>query len=312
MVLIGVCTFLSVFFGIVALVNPALAKRVRVADRIAEYTMSKENHKTAVADEQKPYKVRRQRLNDAGWLGRIEGLLGRAEVNLSVQSFVIRWVAVVGLVSFLGAMFINVLLVIVIPGAAVAISLAYLRTRIANRLKRFDDGLFDMLTMVSNSLRAGHSFAQAIQIVHDDMYGPLREEMGRILGEMQVGVSLEEAFNRAADRIGSEDFSLIVIAITIQRQVGGNLAEVLEKISETIRERVHLAAEVKALTSQGRMSAIIFMVMPPVVGLMMFFMNPPYIELLFQSPIGVGMLIGGAISQGLGLIFIRKVIRIEA
>lgn len=312
MVLIGLGTFLSVFFGVMVMARGAFRTRVRVIDRLGAYTLSEETKRNLVVGEKKPRRVRRQRMDTAGWLGRIEGLLIRAEVNVDAQRFVIRWVAVVGLISLFGALFINVLLVIIVPGASVVMSLTYLRARIAKRLKRFDDGLFDMLTMVSNSLRAGHSFAQAMQIVHDDMYGPLREETGRILAEMQVGVGLEEAFNRASDRIGSEDFNLIVIAITIQRQVGGNLAEVLEKISETIRERVHLQSEVKTLTAQGRMSAIIFMVMPPAVGLMMFFMNPPYIELLFQSSLGISMLIGGAISQGIGFLFIRKIVQIEA
>ena len=125
-----------------------------------------------------------------------------------------------------------------------------------------------------------------------------------------MGLHMEEALVRASNRIGSEDFDLIVTAIGISRQVGGNLAEVLDKISTTIRDRVRLQREVKSLTAQGRISAFVFMFMPAMIGCLLYLVNPAYMNVMIESKVGLLMLGVAFFGQLVGYLFIRKIIHV--
>lgn len=241
---------------------------------------------------------------------RIENALRKADVQVPVREFIVRWMAVTVclviagyLLAGFGGSFICFF------GTCMSTGL-YLRVRGEQRIRRFNDGLQDMLTVISNSMRSGHSFAQAVHIVCEDLHGPVQAELQKIEQETQVGLSMEEALDRASERIGSEDFDLIVTAIGIQRQVGGNLSDVLDKISGTIRDRVRLQREVKALTAQGRISALIFMLMPAAIGCILYLMNPSYMGVMIHSLPGILMLVLAGIGQIIGFFFIRKIIHI--
>lgn len=305
MEVIGLLTLVSAFFACYGVLRLAVGSRVQVNRRVA--VMSGEN-KSEHGQRKTRTKAKR---GGTSWMAKLEMALKRAEIDLQTREFVVRWVLItfcLFILVDLASDFIGAILVVCISGFG---TLVYLRMRVGRRSRRLNEGLTDMLTIITNSLRAGHSFVQAIHLVSQDMHGPIQEELSRIESEMQLGVGLEEALQRASERVGSEDFGLIVTAISIQRQVGGNLAEVLERISDTIRERVKLKREVKALTSQGRLSAGIFMFLPPGVGVILYIMNPSYIGILFTSPMGLAMLIGAALGQGVGYFFIRKIINVE-
>ncbi|MBC7326231.1 MAG: type II secretion system F family protein, partial [Moorella sp. (in: Bacteria)] len=154
------------------------------------------------------------------------------------------------------------------------------------RVLRFNGQITDTLLIMANSLRAGFSFLQAVEVVQREMPPPIGREFGRTFRELSLGTPVEEALTSLVKRVKSEDLSLVVTAVLIQRQVGGNLAEVLEKIAHTIQERVRIQGEIRTLTAQGRLSGTIISVLPVFLVVVMLLINPGYISALFTHPTG--------------------------
>jgi tight adherence protein B len=187
----------------------------------------------------------------------------------------------------------------------------FLKKKQRERHTKFNQGLPDMLTTVIGSLKAGFSFPQALKSVAEESESPIKEEMETVLKEMQYGNSLEESLNSLKERIPSDDLDLMIQAILIQRQVGGNLATVLEKIVETIRERTKIQGQIRTLTAQGKLSGIVIALLPFILSLLIYLIKPDYMGALFSHPIGLG-LVGAAIISGiLGFILINKITTIE-
>jgi len=184
------------------------------------------------------------------------------------------------------------------------------RTKV-KRVQKFNSQIGDSLVVMSNSLRAGFSFLQAMEMVAREMPAPISDEFNRTLREMNLGTPTEEALLNLNKRIESEDLDLVITAVLIQRQVGGNLSEILDGISHTIRERIRIKGEIKTLTAQGRISGIIVGALPVVIGLVLAVINPTYIGSLFTNPVGWGMLTAGAISQTVGIALIKKTVDIK-
>jgi tight adherence protein B len=187
----------------------------------------------------------------------------------------------------------------------------WIRARKRSRINRFNLQLTDTLITMANSLRSGYSFFQAMELVAQEGQSPMKEEFARTLKEVNIGLSLEEAFGHLLERIESSDLELIVTAVLIQRQVGGNLAEVLEKISSTIRERVRLQGEIRVLTAQGRLSGLIVSLLPVALALFIQATNPEYLAVMFTDRLGILMLFFGVISQIIGIMLIRSIVRID-
>lgn len=187
----------------------------------------------------------------------------------------------------------------------------WLKRKTAQRLRKFNDGLPDMITTVVGSLRAGFSFPQALQTVVEEAENPMRDEISTVLKEMQYGSNLEEALYKLKERMPSEDLELMIQAILIQRQVGGNLATILDTIVQTIRDRNQIQRQIMTLTAQGRLSGIIIGLLPVVLAIVIYFIEPDYIGTLFTDPIGLGMIVAAIFFGILGFIFIRKMTRIE-
>ncbi|PKM44514.1 MAG: secretion system protein [Firmicutes bacterium HGW-Firmicutes-8] len=179
------------------------------------------------------------------------------------------------------------------------------------RVQKFNSQIGDALVVMSNSMRAGFSFLQATEMVSKEMPSPICDEFARTLREMNLGTPTEEALLNLTTRIESEDLDLVITAVLIQRQVGGNLAEILDGISHTIRERIRIKGEIKTLTAQGRVSGIIVGVLPVVIGLVLSVINPSYIGVLFTNPTGWAMLTAGVISQTIGIALIKKTVDIK-
>jgi len=189
--------------------------------------------------------------------------------------------------------------------------LLILKMKIDKRRKAFNDQLSDTITLIANALRTGYSFMQAIEMVSREMASPMGEEFARVLKEMNLGVTTEDALNNMAKRVNSEDLDLVITAVLIQRQVGGNLAVVLDSIANTIRERIKIKGHIKTLTAQGKISGIIIGLLPIVMGGMFYLINPEYIKILFIDPLGKIMLVAGVVSQFIGMMVIRKIINID-
>jgi tight adherence protein B len=188
---------------------------------------------------------------------------------------------------------------------------AALYAAIAKRRKLFNHQLGDALILIANSLRTGYSFMQAIEMVSREMPQPIGGEFARVLREMNLGVVTEDAMNSLAKRVDSDDLDLVITAVLIQRQIGGNLAEILDNIGGTIRERIRIRGEIKTLTAQGRISGMIIGALPFFIGLAIFATSPSYVSVLFTHPAGHAMLGGAVVSQLLGVILIRKIVNID-
>ncbi|MGV8984641.1 type II secretion system F family protein [Clostridium sp.] len=179
------------------------------------------------------------------------------------------------------------------------------------RINTFNEQLNEGTMIISNSLKAGYSFLQAVAAVSEETKDPFAKEFKKLLKEMSLGISEEIALKNMLNRIDSKDLLLIVNAILIQKDIGGNLSEILDNISETIRERQKIQNELKTLTAQGRLSGIIVMLIPIFLGITIYVLNKEYMMLMFTTPIGIGMIIAAVVNQILGLIMIKKIIKIE-
>lgn len=191
------------------------------------------------------------------------------------------------------------------------IPLAYVKHEKDQQLRLFNGQLADTLNLMANALRSGFSFLQAMDMASREMPTPLSTEWGSALKEMQLGVSTEQALENLSARVGSADLDLMVTAITIQRQVGGNLSEVLSNIHNTIKDRLRIQKEIQTLTAQGRISGYLIAGLPFFIALLLLFINPSYLGLLISKPLGWEMIGGGLVSQAIGFVIIRRIVNIK-
>ena len=243
---------------------------------------------------------------------RIELMMQQADWPIrgtEFEAILLLWGGLVGLVTFLvtlkGAMFFVGALVGILMGFAL------LGLRIRRRRKKFTNQLGDMLTMVANALRAGFSFMQAFELISREMDAPMGREVQLVVNEVNLGNTLESALDNMQRRVASPDFELVVTAVLIQRQVGGDLASILDTISETIAERVRMKREVMALTAQGRLSGLTVAILPFAFTIIMSFINPTYLMPLIETDTGRMFVAGGIILEILGIIIIRKIVDIQ-
>jgi tight adherence protein B len=243
---------------------------------------------------------------------RLETMLARAGVAMRPEEYILfQWIAAAlagGLLFIISGK--GLLLIL---GAPVGYMFPkwFVKKKERDRMAAFNDGLQDMITTIIGSLRAGFSFAQALKTVVQESENPIREEMETVLKEMQFGTTMEEALNHLKDRMPSEDLDLMIQSILIQRQIGGNLAVILETIVQTIRDRNKIQRQIRTLTAQGRMSGLVIGLLPIVIAILLYVIEPEYIGTLFVHPIGLMLLGAGAVSGTIGFVLIRKLTRIE-
>lgn len=187
----------------------------------------------------------------------------------------------------------------------------YVLLKIDRREAAFTNQLGDCLMMVANAMRAGFSFLQAMDLISKEMEPPISDEFKHVMRDISLGASVERALNDMDKRVGSSDFSLVVTAVLIQQQVGGDLAHILDTISDTIQDRIRMRREVRTLTAQGRMSGWVLAILPFGLGALISAMNPSYMEPLFTEKIGQ-IAIGMAIVMVLiGFFVIQRIVDID-
>lgn len=196
---------------------------------------------------------------------------------------------------------------LVIVGSLVFVNQVAARTR-----KRFETQLPDTLNLLATSLRAGYSLLQAVEAVGEEAPEPTRREFGRAMAEIRLGRPINDALDDIAERMNSQDFEWTVMAIGIQREVGGNLAEVLQTTSETMVQRNRLRREMKALTAEGRISAIVLSLLPIFLFLVISVVNPGYMEPMLQSTMGLIILGGGLVFIGIGIYWMSRIVKVDA
>jgi tight adherence protein B len=247
-----------------------------------------------------------------GFLTRLETLLERADLPLRGGEALMAWAGLTVVLALFGLIFLGS-----IPGMLVCALAGGLlpgfavRFKASRRQKAFMSQLPDTLNLLSSTLKAGYSFMQGVEAVSQEIDDPMGNELRRIVTEAQLGRPLEDAMDASAERMDSADFAWAVMAVKIQREVGGNLSELLLTVAETMTERERLRRDVSTLTAEGKMSAIVLGALPILLGLAMWGINPEYIDTLFTDSLGK-VLLGASIFAALaGFAWMKKIINID-
>jgi tight adherence protein B len=179
------------------------------------------------------------------------------------------------------------------------------------RVELFEKQLVNGVSVMCNCLRSGLTFQQAIESISNEMPAPISKEFGRVIKEIRLGNTIEKALTNMSNRLNSSDFKLLVSAVLIQRQVGGNLSDILANIASTIKERFKVKSEVKVLTTTGRTSGMVVGFMPVVLLLLFMLIKPDYIRLFFDTTLGMYMICTAVVLEIIGYMFIRKMVNIK-
>jgi len=243
--------------------------------------------------------------------GKIQKLIIQADLNISVGTFLVICVGLAVFGSCL-TMLLHLPAPMIPLGALLGFVPSFvLSMRRRKRLKKFGAQLPDALELIARALRAGHSLASGFQLVSQEMPPPIATDFQRTYDEQNFGVPLEEALKNLGDRVPNVDLGFFITAIAIQRQTGGDLAEILDKLGYVIRERFKLYGQVAALTAEGRLSGYILNGLPIIILLALLKLNPDYVMLLFRDPLGIKMLAIAGFMQVLGAIAIHKIVNIR-
>jgi tight adherence protein B len=260
-------------------------------------------------------------IGDRGFTRGIKSRIARADVKLRVSEYLglrLGFAALAGFVVYLlmdGAWLFVLLAVI----AGSFIPLIYLTIAARRRLRAFEDQLSQTLNLWVNALRSGYSVLQSMEAIATELPPPVSTEFERVVQEVRLGLSVPQALSNMLRRMPSDDLDLIVTAVNIQREVGGNLAEVLDTISFTIRERVRIKGEIRTLTAQGRLSGWIISLLPIGLAFILLTINADYMSQLWVDlpprvgPVPCGWLVIGAglIMMGIGIYLIQRIVDIE-
>lgn len=309
-----ILSFFAVLSVLAVLFYSSAAKRISLSKRIETHTRgpgSKDRHTRAISYKDLLRNLSRN-IAPKGLAANFEVDLIKADIPLKGEEAIMLWLFILIVPSLsvlvLTRDFLATLLVICL---GLAVPFFVIKVATSKRLIKFDNQISGALVIMANSMRAGFSFLQALEMVGKEMGDPMSSEVRRVLREMHLGVPTEEALINMGKRVGSEDFDMVITAILIQRQVGGNLAEVLGNISSTIRNRIQLASEVKVLTAQGKISGLLIGLLPIFICVAIFFMNREYIQILFTDPRGLTMLGIGLAGEIIGLLVIRRIVDIK-
>lgn len=325
--MLNVILFLTVLFTILILnigYYFATKERRNVKNRLVEAAAPKKTFEESPAfDSVKSLNLKNSRLMDLGSIlfskimGRklVEKLkkkLSNAGIALRPEEFMLL-LTIITLICFLAASFIlkNKYLSLVIGLVTFISPFLLINSLRKKRLLKLEMQLLDALLLLANGLRSGLSLMQAWSVTAKELNSPLAEEFHRVLRENSLGISLDTALMNMVERVDSKDVELVISGILIQREVGGNLAEVLDSIADTIDKRVKLRGKIRVLTAQGRLSGLIVSILPFALGAFIFIFHPEFGSILLTDSIGRMMLIGALVLLIIGVILIRKVVTID-
>lgn len=244
--------------------------------------------------------------------GKLQQILDQANIAWSAPQVLVNVSAGaligIALLMFLG---VPILAALAVGVAGFLLPLMYLNRRRKKRLKKLVNQLPDVFEMLSQALRAGHSLASGMQLISREMPDPAGTEFGRVFHEQNLGLKIEDSLRNMADRVGMLDVRFFVTAVLIQRQTGGDLAEVLDKIGKVIRSRIELFGKVQALTAEGRLSGYVLLALPVIVFGAMLQVNREYALILINTDLGRMMLTAAVVMQIMGWLMIKKIINIK-
>jgi tight adherence protein B len=242
----------------------------------------------------------------------LEGALEKADLPVHPAEALLFYVVATGVLTALTGVAtrnpVKMFMVLILMGALPPLILKFLGKR---RKRVFQGQLADTLQLLAGSLKAGYSLMQGVAAVSEEIDGPMGKELRRVVIESRLGRPLEDSLNEAAARMESADFAWVVMAINIQREVGGNLAELLMSVADTMIQRERLRRDVKALTAEGRVSAVVIGILPIALGAAMFSINPTYVKVLFTDKLGRMLAVGSVLLAAVGFWWMKKTIEVE-
>jgi tight adherence protein B len=247
----------------------------------------------------------------AGFKEGLERKLERAGVAMSPGEFVAVNVGAVIVAIIVGAILHSFLLVAVLAVLVGAVPSLVLGRMLNKRLNALNAQLPDVLMILASSMRAGHSFLQALDTVSKEVGDPSGPEFSRVVTEIRLGRTPDDALNALAERVGTEEFRWAMMAVNVQREVGGNLAEVLDTLAQTVRERETVRRQVRVLSAEGRLSMWLLAAIPPAICLYIVWVNPEYMSLLWTTRLGWVMIVMAATLMTVGCFVARKIVRID-
>ena len=244
--------------------------------------------------------------------GNLNLIFEQADTSLTISNVLLisLGLAFLGSILALGIHIIPVLvpLVALIMGT---LPMMWVLMRRKKRLKLFAAQLPEAMEMIARSLRSGQSLGFGLSLVATEMEQPIGSEFGRVFEEQNLGIPLDQSLKEMTERIPNLDLKFFVTAVVLQRQTGGDLAEILDKIGSLVRDRFRIWGQVQALTGEGRLSGVVLLILPLVLFLAVYQLNPTYIMVLFTDPMGTKMLVGAIIMQLIGALVIRKIVNIK-
>jgi tight adherence protein B len=316
-ILVAVVSFIVVM-GIFFILARVLSRSESGIENRLDQFVSREVEKKPKeeADERTPSVITKsldQAVAGRGFAQNIATDLARANMKLTVGEYLILIVVSILGTGVLAYLIMHQNLFLTFGGLVLGFFLPrfYVKYLQGKRLKDFNNQLGDAINLLANGLRSGYSLLQAMDAVSREMSPPMSEEFQRVVREIGLGLSNERAMNNMLRRIPSDDLDLMITAVNVQHEVGGNLAEILETISHTIRERIRIKGEIKVLTAQGMISGYVISFLPVGLGLVLFAMNPNYMGAMFKEPCGWAMIAVGVVMTTIGFIAIRKIVNIE-
>lgn len=311
-IILAVLSFICVFLFIYILFYGIGYNKIKTISRLKKLFVSDMGSVRYVNKAKKEKKRENSRLSKLKLMDIIANELLMADVMMRPEEFINLWLLATfvpsGLTAIIGG---NAALAVTLAALGAILPPLYLKKQKSKRITIFENQLGDALVVISNCLRSGLTFQQAMENIAREMPDPISREFTRVIREINYGSTVDRALNNMAERIKSADLMLTVSAILIQRQVGGNLSEILDNISGTIKERIKLKDEIKVLTATGRMSGTVVGLLPVAIGLILLLLNPDYIKTFFETDLGIMMLVAAGVLEAVGFIFVRKIVSIK-
>jgi tight adherence protein B len=306
--LIAAFAAIFAFCAIMIIVVALRSDEIAMSDRISK--LAKKTAKADTATARQRRRATRARRFKAG--SKISAQLESAGILLRAEEFILAWAGATlvpsGLVLFFGGNAVTAIGLALLGAFVPPILVASARKR---RLALFEKQLGDALSIISNCLRAGFTFQQAMESIANEMAEPISKEFGKTLREMQLGVPMDTAMEGIVRRMCNDDLGMLVSAVLIQRQVGGNLADVIDNISVTIRDRLKIKGDIKVMSASGRISGTVIGLLPVFLMGVLMLLNPNYIMNFFNSPLGIAMLVIAGTMEFIGFMIVQKIVDIK-
>lgn len=317
--IIAVLLGVSIFVTFAGLARVLSSTGEAIDDRLGRYATRDSFTYTFVTDESL---AEAERPDLVGWLDRrvqkraeASGLLielARADLKLTPGEWMVLTLATIVAMGVLGLLvFRNPVLAIGSAILGVFLPRFYLRFRQRQRRIAFGNQLPDAIVLLANSLRAGYSLLQGMEVLSREMPPPISVEFERVIREIGLGLTNEAALANLQNRIKSDDLDMMVTAINVQAEIGGNMAEILDILAHTIRERVRIQGEIRVLTAQQTLSGTIIALLPGILSVILFVLNPEYMSVLYETTCGWVMLGTAVLLVALGYFAMRKIMQIE-